>query len=349
MDHKSTSSIPLIVLFGVILAFLMAFIFITLYTRQLEIRVDEQAEALANDLAQTAFTSLSGGQPMVELPPDVGGSPYEIEVQTGDGSSVFVVKITGGKMSGNSYNAIVNAVVVIDNGDFQPGGTVYFRENHGRIIMSAAPIENLLQPEKNIYPTGEPPGFYYFAKENPKIATAIIAGYFFALENHPGCYVSAYKCEDDGILVQISSSDEEKLFGVSVTGYEDDEDVGLVDNAWIVSEVSETENLTSSSTFTENVENAYITGWIYSPSQALEDLRSRTWKRQSDNVAIVIPSEAVISASAATTNVSTYMTWRVEWEKDIHYVIYYRAMPWWENDDTPGFVFQSEPMLRPAV
>ncbi len=335
--EEGANTFPLIVLFGVILAFLMTFLFIALYNQQLDTRVDEQANALVNDIAQTAFSSLSGGQAILDLPRDVGGSPYAIDVQE---NSIFVVEITGGRRVGNSYSASVNAIVGVENQDFSPGGRLYFMRNGDMIIVSAEPIEaeNIEIPTENIAST--PPQFYYFAKENPREASALIEAYYYTLEN-----IIAYQRENENsIIVQTNSS------VLRVNGYEDSDNVGLVDNSWIVENVeSFAGELTNPTPFSLSVENAWKSGWLYSPSQTLEQLRGRSWRRVSDNVMVTVPSDATIRAAAATTNVSTYPTWRVEWQGDNYYVIHVRAMPWWEEENTAGFVFQSDPELYPVV
>jgi hypothetical protein len=328
------------------LAFLMTFIFISLYNQQLDALVDEQAEALANEIAQTAFASLSGGQAILPLPSDVGGSPYTIEVQE---NSIFLVRITGGRRAGSEYGASVNATVVVEDGGFSPGGRVYFMRSGDVIIMSASPITALPGDfEQPIAST--PPDFYrYFAryKENAKAATAITATYFSALENYTNIDVTGYAYDGDDVLVQISYKGGGNLFGIRVSG-ENGGNVGWVDNSWIVNTLTITDNLTSALT-SPSVENAASGGWLYSPLQALEQLRERTWRRASDNAIVTVPSTATIRAAAATTNVSTYPTWRVEWQSDNYYVIHIRAMPWWENDEMPGFIFQSTPELYPVV
>lgn len=344
--EKGASTFPLIVLFGVILAFLMAFLFIALYNQQLDTRVDEQANALANDIAQTAFSSLSGGQAILDLPRDVGGSPYTIDVQE---NSIFVVKITGGRRVGNNYSASVNATVVVENQDFSPGGRLYFMRNGDMVIVSAELIEaeNIETPTENI--TSTPPQFYYFAKENPQEASAIIAAYYYAFEN----IVDYWENEDNenSMIVRTDSSI------LRVDGYENTDNTGWTENIWRIEKawiVLSVENFVgdppeSGWENSPSVDNAWKSGWLYSPSQALDQLRGRTWRRVIDNVMVTVPSDATIRAAAATTNVSTYPTWRVEWQSDNYYVIHIRAMPWWEEENTAGFVFQSNPELYPVV
>jgi len=356
--EEGSSTFPLIVLFGVILAFLMAFLFISLYNQQLNAQVDEQANALANNIAQTAFASLSGGHVIpLDLPRDVGGSPYMIEVQE---NSIFVVTITSGRKTGSSYNAAVNAIVV-ENKDqeFLPGRRIYFMRSGDMIIMSAeliqAPPVDII-----IVPTGEPPEFYSFAKENTKVATAIIAAYYHTFEH----IVDYWENEENKNSMIVQTKDN--IF-LRVNFYENTDSTGLVngiwkiENAWIVLSVENLENFIKpqqggewkNGQSIENVENAWKSGWLYSPSQAIEQLRGRTWQRVIDNVMVTVPDNAKIYAAAVTAvlyqeNV-LYLTWRVEWQSDIDYVIYYRAMPWWEKDPDPGFIFQSSPRLVPMV
>lgn len=327
----------MIVFFGVMLAFLMTFIFIALYNQQLDALVDGQADALANDLAQTAFASLSGGQTTLDLPSDVGGSIYTIEVKE---NSIFVVKVTGGRRAGNEYYASVNATVVVENGDFFPGGRLYFMSSGGAVIVSASPIPappwNFEQP-----PTSTPPEFYHFARENSKEATAIIAAYFCTFEN-----VVDYQWENENSM--IVRTDRSVL---RVNGIEEEDNVGLIDNSWIASSVENFVGEIPESGWKNcpSLENAWKSGWLYSPSQALEQLRGRTWRRVSDGVTVAVPSSAIIHAAAATTNISTYPTWRVEWQDDISYIVHFKVMPWWEEENTPGFIFQSNPELLPVV
>lgn len=344
MDHRASSTFPLIVLFGVILAFLMAFLFITLYNQQLDLRVDEQAEALADDLAKTAFTSWSGGQPILDLPRDVGGSTYAIEVQE---NSIFVVKVTGGRRAGSSYSALVNATVTVENQDFSPGGRVYFMRSGDQIVVSAAPIE---APVENILPVpaGEPPQFYHFAQSNPREAAAIGAAYFEAHERYPeenDIDVSAYRWENSDSLLARITSGAAPLAVLRVTGSENGTNVGKVETAWIVGQVESNGDI-GSPTACPSPDNAYRSGWLYSPQGVLNHLRSRTWRRVSDNTVVAVPAGASIQAAAATTNVSTYPTWRVTFES---YVLFYQMIPWWEEEDVAGFVFQSEPELKPIV
>jgi len=330
---SDTYELPFYLLFGVLMAILLAGVFFMQLTKQREFEVSAQAQALADDLAKTCFSALSGQQPTLDMPLQLAGSGYELEID--ENRSTFIVRITGGTGAGESYWTIANVVLQVENTILTPGGRVYFMCLGDIVLVSASPIEAL--PE-NILPTpsGEPPEFYYSARENQREATAIIAAYFDVSRD-----IDAYKWENsDSILVRAGS------ILLRVQGYESWENVGLIDNAWIISNIENYAGEFTDSFPCPSAENAYLSGWLYSPAQALGYLRSRTWRRASDNAVVNIPNNASIRASAVTTNVFTYLTWRVEFES---YILHYQAMPWWCLENTPGVVFQSEPELEAVV
>lgn len=330
---SNAHELPFYLLFGVLMAILLAGVFFMQLTKQREFEVGAQAQALADDLAKTCFSALSGQQPTLDLPLQLAGSGYELEID--DNRSTFIVRITGGTGAGESYWTIANVGLQVENTSITPGGRVYFMCSGDVVLVSASPIEAL--PE-NILPTpsGEPPEFYYFARENQREATAIVAAYFEVSRN-----IDAYKWENsDSILVHAG------LIWLRVQGHENWENVGLVDNAWIISKIENYAGEFTDAFPCPSAENAYLSGWLYSPAQALGYLRSRTWRRTSDNAVVNIPNNASIRAAAAATNVSTYLTWRIEFES---YILHYQAMLWWCMENTPGFVFQSEPELEAVV
>ena len=340
---------PFYVLFGVIVVAMLAGIFIVQYNRQLEARVDEQAQALANDLARISFTAFSREQPRFLLPQTLGGSDYELSVD--ENSSTFIVHIKAGRQVGMSYYSTANVSLSKDNFNPVPGGSVYFLRRGDNVVVSSSPIA-VENPLENLV-TVTPPDFYFedentfynFAKRNAKAATAITAAYFSALENYQQVDVTGYNFDNDNeniIFVQISSSGK-NIFGVMVGGYENQDNVENVDDSWIVTSLTTIGNLTSPIAC-PSIENADNYGLLYSPAEALAYLRSRTW--MSDDTPVVVPENALVRAAAATTNVSTYITWRVEWQADVYYVLHYRLMPWWYKENTPGFVYQSVPKLE---
>lgn len=322
--------LPFYLLFGVLMAILLAGVFFMQLTKQREFKVDTEAQALADELAKSCFLALPRQQSSISLPLLLAGSSYEIEVD--ENNSTFIVHITSGARKDESYLAAANVELRVTNDNFVPGGKIYFQENDGVVIVSAllipAPSENVkITLEENA------PSFYHFAKENQREAAAIIALYFDTSQD-----IDAYKWENDNsILIHAGST----LFRVQ--GYENEENVGLVDNTWIVLNIENCLEEFTDAVSCPSAENAYLGGWLYSSQQTLNYLRARVWRRMSDNVVVEIPIDTSIRAAAVTTNVSTYPAWRITFD---NYVIYYRAMPWHWAENTPGFVFQSEPSLE---
>ncbi|MFH1821257.1 MAG: hypothetical protein ABH852_02300 [Methanobacteriota archaeon] len=341
-DEKGAHNLPLIILFGVVLTLLMAILFISVYDQQLSARVDEQAESLADELAQAAFTSLSGGQPTIELPKDLGGSTYSISLQE---NSVFVVRISAGRRSGASYSAVVNAIVTVEDGDFSPGGRAFFMRGVDKIIVSAAPIEAIVE---NIIqaPSVEPPSFYYFSKHSPNEAAAIAAAYFDAKTRYPGENVDvlSYSWESaNSLLARIRRGSGEIITRVS--GSENGTGIGIIKTAWVVEQLESTGEI-SGVISCPSPDNAYSNGWLYSPQATLKHLRSRTWNRTSDDTVVAVPANSIVQASSVTTNISKYPAWRVKFGE---YTLFYQMLPWWEMENTAGFVFQSYPELKPII
>jgi len=340
--EKGAHNLPLIILFGVILALLVAILFISLYDQQLNTKVDEQAESLADELAQAAFASLSGGQSIIELPNDLGGSTYAIALQE---NGIFVVNVTGGRRAGASYSAVVNAKVTVEDGNFAPGGRAYFMRGEDMIIMSASPIEAKVDNIEQA-PVAEPPEFYQFSKKSPKEAAAIAAAYFDARDRYPGenLDVLSYVWEGtNSLLARIRVGSEE--IAARVIGKDNATPTGAVEASWVVEEVESVSGILSPMPC-PSPDEAHLKGWLYSPQTALRNLRSRTWSRISDNLIVVVPSNATIRAASATTNVSSYPVWKVSFDD---YILFYQMLPWWELENTAGFVFQSSPELKPIV
>ena len=340
LDCSGSHNFPLIVIFGVFMAFMVTFVFISIYNQQANARVDEAARSLSEDLAMTAFLSISSGQlTPYDLPESLAGSSYTVEVLD---NSAFRVNVTAGRMAGSSYSSVVNATITVD-GDLLPGNRIYFIWIGERVIVSDEPVE-IAAENVVTTPSATPPPFYDFSKEKPTEAAGIMASYFYLLGSENGDWdITAYRWEGADLVTQATATG--KSTTLLASGNENDTPVGKIENFWIVMGV---ENWENSGTFTscDSVENAYASGWLYSPEMVLEHLRSRSWRRVQDNVIVSIQSDVDINAAAVTTNVSTYPAWRVTFDDQ---VIFYRAMPWWELEDTPGFLFQSSPELYPII
>jgi len=322
------------------MAFMVTFVFISVYSQQANARVDEAAKSLSEDLARTAFLSISSGQlTPYDLPESLAGSSYTVEVLD---NSAFRLNVTSGRMAGSSYSSVVNATITVD-GDLLPGNRIYFFWIGERVIVSDKPVEVAAE---NIAaaPSTSPPPFYNFSKEKPMEAAGIMASYFYLLGNENGNWdISAYGWEGDDLVLQAAAVG--KSATLLARGAENGTPVGKIGNSWIVTGVENGENV-ETLTSCDSVENAYASGWLYSPDMVLEHLRSRSWRLVQDNTPVSIPSAVDINAAAVTTNISTYPAWRITFDDQ---VIFYRAMPWWELENTPGFLFQSSPELYPII
>lgn len=328
-----SNDLPFYLLFGVLMAILLAGVFFMQLTLQREFEVDTEAQALADELAKGCFLTLPRQQSSVDLPLLLAGSSYELEVD--ENRSIFIVHVTSGVRKGESYMVVADVELGVENADFEIGGKIYFQRRGGAVIVSAAPIS---APSENvkITPSSEPPEFYHFAKENQREAAAITAVYFDVFQD-----IDAYKWENDNSILLSTGS-----ILLRVQGYKNEENVGLVDNAWIIASIENCTGELAGAVPCPSAENAYLSGWLYSPQQTLDYLRTRVWRRTSDNVLVEIPSDSLIKAAAVTTNVSTYPAWCITFD---NYVMYYRASPWWYVENAPGFVFQSNPQLEPVT
>ncbi len=342
-DQKGGTTFPLLVIFGVLLAFMMTFVFISVYDQQLNARVATEAESLAEGLAQTAFQSISSGSlTTYDLPSNLGGSEYTVEVTD---NSTFIVTITSGRLADRSYSAVVNAQILVENSNFEPRGHVYFIQQGGQLVVSSSDI-SLVAENIFITPTATPPDFYYFAKENAREAAGIAAAFFEYRGANPAenSDVASYTWDGDNLVVEVTV-DGDSSVGYRVGFIENSNQVGSITSSWVVAQIENTDNFAGGEN-SPSIENAYSTGWYHSPGSVINHLRYRTWNLTSDNSILSVPAYATIAAATSTTNVATYPTWWVTFDEQI---MVYRGMTWWEAENMPGFIFQSEPELFPVV
>ncbi|MEM3402718.1 MAG: hypothetical protein QW179_03400 [Candidatus Hadarchaeales archaeon] len=338
MDRLGAHTFPLLVVFGVFLAFLLTTVFISIYNQQLYARMEDEANHLAETLSKTAFQALaSSSLASVDLPATLGGSEYTLEVEE---NAMFVLRIISGRGAGNVYSTRTNILLDVENKEFRPGGKIFFYGGGDKVIVSASPIQGVIAPLSPAT-SQTPPQFYFFAKKNPKEAAGISA-VFFAKAGGENTDIVGYSWENGKLIVRGMVDNDYFLAGVDFE--ENLLKVGKVDRAWVVVRVENTFGAAENSY--PSIENAYEEGWVYSPADVLQHLRSRTWRRASDEQIISVPGDAEIRAAAVATNVSTYPAWRITFENQI---IYYRLMPWWEKENEAGFLFQSLPELYPVI
>jgi len=350
-------NLPFYVLASVIMAVLLAGVLVFHFGAQREAGVDEQAQALADDISRTCFAALARQQPTYSLPNDVGGSSYELMVE----DNTIIVRITEGARAGRSYYSGVNAELVVEGNGFRPGGRVYVQGRGDRVVVSASPIApppwEIEQPE-----TPTPPPFYTWANENIEgrrnEAVAVVAAYFYSLERYPATKdnkvldVLAYRREGDVVEARVGyrgAGDNEFLLRVRAMGRRDDSRVGEVTDAWIVENVENVPGDIADAVSCPSVENAARTGWLYSPSKVLAHLRGRTWKLE-DNIIVVVPEDASWRAAAAGVGGRTFCTYRFSFvHENIPIVLFFRMLATAPEEPLPGFTFTSEPRLEPVT
>ena len=352
-----SEGLPFYILASVILAVLLAAVLVLHFRAQGEVRVDEQAQALADDISRTCFGALTRMQPTYSLPGDVGGSGYELMIE----DNTVMVKVTEGIRSGRSYYSSVNAELVVQDNGFRPGGTVYAQRMADQVIISASPIT--LPPWEIEHPaTTTPPQFYTWANENiegrREVAVALVTAYFFSLENHPATKdgkvleVLAYSKNRDQVDVRLGyrgADNNEFLQTVRTVGKQDNLHVGEVTGAWVIIKTESLKGDITDNLDCPSVENAVASGWFYSPSQVLDHLRGRTWKLE-DNTILVVPEDAGWMTAAADVGGRTFCTYRFSFtHENIPVVIFFRMLATAPEEPLPGFTFTSEPSLEPIT
>jgi hypothetical protein len=353
VDERGGESLHFYLLFGVIMAMVLAAVFAVQLRRQAEVAVDWQAQNLANSLARTAFTAVKIAQQTFDLPASIVGSLYELSVDVERSS--FVVRIIDGIRAGSTYFSAVNLPLFLEDSNFRPGSKIYFQRLGDRVIVSASPIET--RWEKVTYPTSSVvPEFYGWAKVNVREAVVAVAAYFFARE--------FLQASPTGKVLDVVSLDRADNFIIAHVGYRDSgtyaasfravavengEKVGMVSRIWMITKLENFKNEAISPTPCPSIENAASSNWLFSPSQLLRYLRSRTWRDEENNL-IEIPQAVRYYPAAAYTNVSIYPTWIFEFEANgKKFKFCHSMMLWFYGDNDPGFVFQSNPLIWPVT
>jgi hypothetical protein len=350
-------NLPFYVLASVILAVLLAGVLVLHFGAQRGAGVDEQAQALADDISRLCFAALARQQPTYSLPNDVAGCSYELGVE----ENSIVVTVLDGPRAGRSYRSIVNAQLILENGEFEPGGKVYVRRLGEGVVISASPIVAILE---ELEPPSEPtpPPFYTWANEDIEgrrnEAVALAAAYFYSLEHHPAkkdnrvLDVLAYRREGDVVEIRVGyrgADGSEFLLRVRVAGRQDASRVGEVTGAWVVENVENVPGDIAGAIDCPSVEDAVATGWLYSPSRVLAHLRGRTWKLE-DNTIVVVPEDASWRAAAASVGGRTFCTYRFSFAHDnTPFVLFFRMLATASWEPLPGFTFTSEPRLEPVT
>lgn len=332
------------VLFGVVMAALLIGILIAYTSTQRRYAAGGEAQQLATSLSKTAFSALPRQKQTFDLYKSVGRSDYKVIVE----NDTFSIKVLGGGQEGKEYRSSVGVDITVQPPPPEPGETLYMQGAGDIVIVSSSPVE---PPEENLTSpsTYEPPDFYGFAKENPKEATGIISAYYYAKQNYSGeksIDIQDYKWKSSSLNVRVTAGGD-FLTTVEISGGKNSENVGLINETWIVTKIENTKNDISNTLSCPSVKEAHMTQWLYPPDEVSSKILKRTWKKTADNEIVTLPDNLNPIAASATTNVSTYPTWRFEFESDgTPYILHFAAFPWEFSENQPGFILESKPDLE---
>lgn len=327
-------------LFGVVMAGMLIGILLTFTSTQREYATGKEAQTLANNISKTAFSAVDSQQTF-QLYESVGNSDYELSIE----NKTFTVQILDGSQEGKKYQSTIGIELEVRDSLPEPGEKLYLRGDGEKIYASSHPIslpkEEIIEPENF-----KPPDFYDFAKDNPKTATGLIAAYFDARQEY-GKYIdiSHYEWKSPNSLKARIVKNQNYLTTIKVQGNKNSDNVGYIEEVWTVENINETDGKNLANTC-PSIKEASLTGWLYSPEEVERRESRRTWRNE-DNEVVEIPQNLKNKASAATTNVSTYPTWRFEFKKNnTNYILHFGAIAWKPSEDKPGFKFETSPTLE---
>lgn len=319
---------PLYFLFGALTALLLSAAFLFQLNAQAKEAVDEQAWGLLEGLARSAFSLLPGEETRRELPPSLGGCAYAFWVE----ENALRVRILEGVRRGRLYSLQLSEEVRVEESSFKEA--VYLRREPGFLLFSSSPLSPLSPPSSHL-PSSPPPPLYSLAKENPRVAAALLLS--FSLRGEP----VGYAVEVEKVLVKLGEE------GVVVRGREVRERVGMVERAWVAEGIEGVEGIEEigeggSWENCPSVEEAVSEGWALTPSQALSEFLGMAWRGG-------MPENLVWRAAAVETAVGSFPAWRFDFSSGgENFVVYYRMLRWWYLENSPGFFMQSEPRLEPS-
>ncbi len=335
------------ILFSIIMASLLVFVFVIYYNSQQRANVSGEAQGLADSLAKSSFSALSTGQNIYQLPEDVGGSPYSLEIS--ENRNIIKIKITGGDQKGELYVSSVNADISAENLP-EIGNRVYITNRNGDIVFSKMRI---LPTEKNIFNSlkSNPSKFYKFSRENTKISVAIIGSYFYGKSKYPekdDFDIVGYGRKNENVFLIRASDGDDFSTNMEVEGkifLENDE---MVEKIWIVENISLTDKKIENMRNCPSIKESYSSGWTYSSKQVLKYLRGRAWEWIREKENIQIPENVEISSSLIYNKNGEYPAYRVSFEeKNQKFNINYQSMPFYYRENKPGFLFWSIPRMEP--
>lgn len=320
---------PTILIFTVISAFLIVFVLVTVYNKQVAMKIDEKASALISDLSWRAFQSFhTGVTGKIDLPKDIEGHGYRLKIQQNN----FVLELLEGPLRGKLYVVGLPFDIISDNSIFSRGETAFFKRSGEKLLVCSSVSGS--QENENVRITPNPPEFYFFAKNYPREAAGILAAFF-----HSGKDIVQYSWLDNHALYIVTEDNESfalrfRREDFQYTGW-DLQEIEILT-------IEETTESTEAEECPSPAEALFV-GWVISPEFALYSLRSRTWVDR--NGPVEIPANVKISMSCILTRSGRYPAWCISFENKI---IFYRSLFWWWAENEPGFLMQSMPTIYPV-
>ncbi|MEM2205322.1 MAG: hypothetical protein QXZ52_04955 [Candidatus Hadarchaeales archaeon] len=318
--------LPFYFLFGALTALFLSAAFLFQLTAQAREAVDERAWGLLEGLARTAFSLLPNEETEVELPPSLAGCSYEFWVE---GNSLHV-RVLDGIRRGKEYSLQLAEGVRVENSSF--GERIYLRREGRGLVFSSSPLSPLFPSLPSPLPPSSPPPFYSLAKEHPRVAAALLLS--FSLFGEP----RGYALEGERVFVKLEGGWR------MIWGGEREEEVGEVKRAWVIEGEGEG-SWEGSWLESPSVGEAVVGGWVLDLPGALSEFTGRTWKWEGG---IVRPENLRWKAAVVSTKTGSFPAWRFEFSSGGEsFLVYYRMLRWWFQENSSGFFMQSRPNLEP--
>ncbi len=309
-ERNSARGITLVqvsLLFSICLAVVLASLFSYYQQRLEELKLNTEAEGLLRDIADRIQLARGGFISSLTLPASLAGNMYELKIE--ENKILLSVQFRGGE---KNYSLEIPAVEACN---LAPACEVFFFPWKGRVKIS----ENLEGPLLERFISEAPPEFYFWSKENPESAVMALYCYFYLHEQPEACGCSSVRFNNSLAKAEWVSEDFE--------GYR----VRTIRNVKRVNSVDE--NLSEVPPLREALEG----GWIRSPADAMEEIRSRDW-RDENGREVQIPANLELELGLFIDS-GEFPVWQVGWDG---YRIYIGTIRWWWAENSPGFLYWAE-------
>ena len=321
-------------LFGVVMAALLIGVLLTYTYTQKQFAEEKEAQNLADDLSKTAFSTINRQERSMTLPTEIGDSFYRLEVD--EDQNEFQIEISKDGEENKTFRSTAGINLENKGQVPDPGEEIYFRGDGEKVFFSEDPIETLPSDgDGDGIGYNCPENFYEKNKNEPENSTGLIYAYFYARDQiGADVDVEKYKWENPNrLLVKVSG----ETYRIEWNEFNEGE-----------FSVKESRNITKLENPPENgfkepgysIKEAYEGGCLYPPEEVKSNIMRRTWEDNDGNIAELsnIQFKEDITATIIDPDVSTFSTWRLEFEG---YTFYHGTMPWKPDDSEPGFAFYS--------